>query len=256
MSTISDNTDWTNGSLLLEALNDADKALLKPHHRLMQLKAGDVLYEPGDDVQHAYFPVGPTLISYMVPLDDARGVETALIGREGAVGGIVSHGHLPAYCRTVVQFTGAAIRIACSDIQQAKNASPSLHHFFTRYADCLLAQIFQSTACNASHTIEQRMAKWLLAALDRTQEQVLPLTQEQIAGMLGVGRSYVSRIMGSFKDAGTLNILRGKLYIHNREALKKLSCNCNGMVHSHFETVLAGIYPTEADTQNQTTKSH
>jgi CRP-like cAMP-binding protein len=235
--------EYIDGSNLLRVLKPEDLDLLLPHLQPMTVKAGTVLYEPGDTVRHAYFPSGPTLISFMVMLEDARGVETAMIGREGAVGGIVSQGRLPAYCRAVVQFPGKVLRIETAELEKAKAASPALHNFFARYADCLLAQIFQSVACNAIHTIEQRAAKWLVSALERTGDDVVPLTQEQVANMLGVGRSYVGRILSDMKARGTLQTLRGKLVINNIEGLKNASCQCNELVRGHFEDVLNNVYP-------------
>lgn len=230
-------------SQLLSVLREKDRKLLEPHLEPMMAEAGTVLYEPGDEVRYAYFPCGPTLLSFMVMLDDARGVETALIGREGAVGGIVSQGRLPAYCRAVVQFSGPLLRIKSTHLEEAKAKSVNLQHFFARYSDCLLAQIFQSVACNATHTIEQRTAKWLSAALDHTGNTVVPLTQDQLAGLLGVGRSYVGRVMSSLKSAGALETERGKLRIQDMKELKKLSCGCNDLVKAHFEDVLSGVYP-------------
>ena len=214
---------------------------------LVELQAGQVLYEPGNMVYHTYFPCGQALVSYIVLLDDARRVETAMIGREGAIGGIVSQGHLPAYCQALVQFSGAALRIESSRLEYAKSQSSILRHFFARYADCLLAQIFQTVACNATHTLEQRTAKWLLAVMDRTGETVVPLTQEQLAGMLGVGRSYVSRVVNKMKAQGLLQTSRGKLSAKNIEALQTVACHCNDHVKEHFNTVLAGLYPHEGD---------
>lgn len=232
---------------LLSSLHENDLAMLRPHFKVLNLSYGQVLYEPGDSVQYAYLPCGNTLISFVVPLADARGVETAMVGREGAVGGIVSQGRLPAYCRSVVQYPGLAIRIESVELEKAKNASISLRHFFARYADCLLAQIFQAVACNATHTIEQRTAKWLLAAVDRTGAHEVPLTQEQLAGMLGVGRSYVSRVMAGLKSQGIIEIRRGRLVIHKLEQLKKHACQCNVLTQNHFHEVLAGVYPMDEE---------
>ena len=228
---------------LLRALLPQDLKSLAPHLRAIQVEAGQVLYEPGDIVNYAYFPCGPTLISFVVPLADARVVETALIGREGAVGGIVSEGHLPAYCRAVVQFSGEMLRIESIKLERAKSASITLRLFFARYADSLLAQVFQAVACNATHTIEQRTAKWLLAALDRTGGQTIPLTQDQLASMLGVGRSYVARVLSGMKARGTLETSRGKLRIHKKDELETMACDCNELVRKHFDEVLMGVYP-------------
>ncbi|MGY4432039.1 hypothetical protein ACVWWO_004516 [Bradyrhizobium sp. F1.13.1] len=179
---------------LLRRLSPADFALLAPHVMLESAAANELLYNPGDDVQVVHFPCGPSLATFLVPNEDGRDVETILVGREGAVGGIVSEGFLPAYTRICVKFGGPFARIHVGKLEAAKQRSPSLRHVFARYADCMLAQIFQSTACNAIHSIEQRTAKWMLAAMERTgDESSVPLTHEQLATLLGVGRSYASR---------------------------------------------------------------
>lgn len=244
MKKIVDNSDQSfNTSNLLKALSAEDMALLKPHLKRVEVTEKSILCKPRDAVEYAYFPCGPTLISFMVLLEDAREVETVLIGREGAVGGIVSHGRLPAYCQIVVQYPGPAFRISCLELEKAKLRSPSLHRFFARYADCLMAQLFQSVACNATHTIEQRAAKWVLASHDRTNDLVMSLTQEHLAGLLGVGRSYVSRVMGRLKAQGAVKIARGEVVITDITKMKKISCDCNELVEHHFEEVLAGVYP-------------
>jgi len=230
-------------SNLLRGLKDSDHALIAPHLDHRDLVAGALLYKPGDNVETVYFPCGPTLVSYLVANEDGRDVETVLIGREGAVGGIVSSGHLPAYCRITVKFGGSVSALPVSQLEIAKSRSPSLRTLFARYADCLLAQIFQSTACNAIHTIEQRTAKWILAAMDRTGADTVPLTHDELASMLGVGRSYASRVIQVFKLAGVLETRRGALVVRNREALVSRSCRCNDTVKEHFDEVLAGVYP-------------
>jgi len=107
---------------------------------------------------------------------------------------------LPAYTRIIVKFGGPFARIHVGRLHAAKAKSPTLNNVFSRYADCMLAQIFQSTACNAIHSIEQRTAKWIMAAMERTyREDAVSLTHEQLATLLGVGRSYISRVMQTFK---------------------------------------------------------
>jgi len=231
---------------LLRRLSEGDYALLAPHLTHESAKPNDLLYNPGDDVHIVHFPCGPSLVTYLVPIEDGRDVETILVGREGAVGGIVSEGYLPAYTRIVVKFAGPFVRLHVSKLDLAKSYSRTLRNVFARYADCMLSQIFQATACNAIHSIEQRTAKWILAAMERTDDpEAVPLTHEQLATLLGVGRSYASRVIQTFKAEGVLETRRGWIVVRNREALKMRSCLCNESVKAHFEEVLRGVYPTE-----------
>jgi Crp-like helix-turn-helix domain len=231
---------------LLRRLSASDFALMAPHLAHQQAAAGDLLYNPGDDVEIVHFPCGPSLASYLVPNEDGRDVETILVGREGAVGGIVSDGYLPAYTRITVKFSGPFVRLHVRKLDVAKATSATLRNVFARYADCLLAQIFQSTACNAIHSIEQRTAKWILSAMERTDDNdVVPLTHEQLSTLLGVGRSYTSRVIQTFKAEGVLETRRGSILVRNREALRTRACLCNEAVKNHFEEVLRGVYPTE-----------
>ena len=249
------NRDWGRNEVrslaadnnLLCALKRNDLELLLPNLGRAQHPVGDILYEPGDSVDHAYFPCRQALVSYRVVLPDGRSVETALIGREGAVGGIVSQGRLPSYARAVVQFEGQFLKVSSAQLEHLKKTSSSLNHLFARYADCLVAQIFQATACNATHSIEQRAAKWILAALDRIGADEVPLTQEQLGGLLGVGRSYVSRVMRRLREDGVLKTRRGRVFIARRTELEARSCGCNGLVRDHFEEVLRGVYPVNGD---------
>src|SRR4029077_1348692 len=199
-------------------------------------------------VDTVHFPCGASLVSYLVANEDGRDVETILVGREGAVGGIVSLGYLPAYTRISVKFGGPFVRLPIAKLDAAKANSVSLRNVFARYADCLLAQMFQSTACNAIHSIEQRTAKWIISAMERTDgDNIVPLTHEQLATLLGVGRSYTSRVIQTFKAEGVLETRRGAILVRNPDALRRRSCLCNEAVKTHFEEVLRGVYPAEGD---------
>ncbi|HLH90293.1 MAG TPA: Crp/Fnr family transcriptional regulator [Xanthobacteraceae bacterium] len=228
---------------LLRGLRRPDYALIAPHLLVCQATANDVLYNPGENVEVVHFPCGPSMVSFLVAGEDGRDVETVLVGREGAVGGIVSQGNLPAYTRIVVKFGGDFIRLKVADLEAAKMQSTALRHYFARYADCLLAQIFQTTACNAIHSTEQRAAKWIIAATERTGDEVVPFTHEELAAMLGAGRSHTTRVLQSFRAQGIVQTRRGSLMVRDHAALKAISCPCNELVKMHFEDVLRGVYP-------------
>src|ERR1700682_618079 len=236
---------------LLRRLSASDFALIAPHLAHEEAEAGSLLYNPGDDGDTVHLPCGPSLASFMVPNEDGRVLETIPVGREGAVGGIVSEGYLPAYTRITVKFGGPFVHLQVRKLDAAKTKSATLRNVFARYADCLLAQIFQATACNAIHSIEQRTAKWIISAMERTEgESVVPLTHEQLATLLGVGRSYTSRVIQTFKAEGVLETRRGSILVRNRDALRLRAPLCNEAVKNHFEEVLRGVYPTE-ETQSR-----
>lgn len=232
---------------LLRALRADDFKLLMPMLSEWRGERGAVLYEPGDPVRHVYFPCGASLVSYIVVLEDGQAIECALVGREGAIGGIVSQGRLPSYSRAQVQFPGEFLRIDSGKLEELKLQSLTLRHLFARYADCLMANIFQQVACNAAHSIEQRAAKWLIAAMERTGNHNIPLTQEQLSAMMGVGRSYISRVIQSLKAVGLLATRRGQLVVRDLDGLHRLACGCNALVRRHFDEVLKGVYPTEEE---------
>jgi hypothetical protein len=240
-----DGTDRPDNNLL-RRLSAGDFALIAPHLAPEEAAPNVLFYNPGDDVEIVHFPCGPSLASYLVANEDGRDVETILVGREGAVGGIVSQGYLPAYTRIMVKFGGPFVRLHVGKLDAAKSRSATLRNVFARYADCMLAQMFQSTACNAIHSIEQRTAKWIISAMERTNgHNIVPLTHEQLATLLGVGRSYTSRVIQTFKAEGVLETRRGSILVRNREALQTRACLCNEAVKNHFEEVLGGVYPAE-----------
>jgi CRP-like cAMP-binding protein len=232
---------------LLRALNEDDYGALVPHLDPVPGRRGDVLYEQGEIVTAAYFPCETALVSFIVALEDGSVVETATVGREGAVGGLVSLGNLPAFTRMVVQIPGPLLRIDLSKLEQAKQRSPGLANLFARYSDCLLAQVFQGVACNAVHPIEQRAARWLLATQDRVGAQELPITQEFLAELLGVGRTYLTRVMRSLKERDLIAYRRGMITIVDRARMEAAACECHAATRAHFETVLAGVYPNPGD---------
>ncbi len=234
-----------SGNNLLSFLKPSELDMLRPHLRAIQAESNTVLYDPGQNVQTVYFPCYRTLVSFLVSTDDGGAVESLLVGREGAVGGIVSHGNLPAYAKIAVQSGGDLLTLPVSVIDECKSRSKAFDSLFSRYADCLVAQMFQSAACNAAHSIEQRTAKWIAAAIERSGSNEVPLTQERLAAMLGVGRSYISRVIGTFKRDGTLTVRRGHLLVKDEARLRSRACTCHEVVKGHFETVLKGVYPVD-----------
>lgn len=226
---------------LLAALTPREYAILEPHLELVQLARGRVLFEPGDDVTTTYFPCRKAMVSLLIVTRDGREVEAATIGREGAVGGIVSEGHKPAFGRAMVQIGGEALAIPTSHLEAAKTGSTRFTDLFARYADALLAQMMQSVACNALHTAEERAARWLLATHDRAGDNIIQLTQESLAEMLGVQRTTVSAVTSALAARGLIRNRRGRVEVLDRAGLERAACECYRAVEDHFAKLLPEV---------------
>lgn len=231
---------------LLATLSESDRRRLAPHMLVFQMRSLEILQHAGDEVVDTWFPCGSSMAAFCIATNDnSTAIEVALVGREGAIGGIVSNGSVPAYATAQVRFGGRFLRIKTSALEQAKLDSLSLRHWFARYSDCLVAQLFQTAACNATHTISQRAAKWLLAAVARTNELEFPMTQEQLAEMLGVGRTFVTRVVGRLRDDGVIATRRGTFTIKDEQLLRRMACGCTTAIEDHFDAVMHGIYPSQ-----------
>lgn len=228
---------------LLDALPAGDLDLLVPHAEAYLLDAGNVLFEPGQEVIHVYFPGPGTIASLLLDLKEGVTTEAAMIGQEGAVGGIVSEGNKPAFARGTVQIAGPALRVPTAALEAAKQRSSDLRDHFARYADCLLAQVLQSVACNAVHELDARLARWLLTTHDRVGRRDLHLTHQFIAEMLGVQRSYATRIIGALEKKGIVEIGRGLVTIKDRRGLEGQACECYACLRRHYQRLLPGVYP-------------
>ncbi len=210
---------------------------LRDRIEIVHLEAGDTVLKRGSDVESSLFPFGSTMISMIVDLGEGRSVEVASIGREGAVGGIVSCGHAPAFARAEAIVGGPAARVPMRVIEDAKASSGHLRNLFCRYSDYLLAQIMQSAACNSFHTIEQRAARWLLTAQDRAGDR-LELTQEAFAGLLGVQRTSINAAARQLTDEGLITTRRGTIAVQDRAKLEARACACYDRVERFFGDIL------------------
>jgi CRP-like cAMP-binding protein len=225
------------GNLLLATFTAEDRALVEPFLTFTDLEPGNIIRSQGSRVSSAVFPFGPTMVSLAVDLADGRSIEVASIGLEGAVGGIVSCGHAPAFARSEVLVPGHALQIPLEALEDAKMRSAHIRNLFCRYSDFLLSQVMQTLACISFHPIEQRAARWLLIAQDRAGDSI-ELTQQAFAGLLGVQRTTVNAVVQALQDEGLIATRRGYIRIVDRAGLKRRSCECYGRVESHFYDVL------------------
>jgi hypothetical protein len=226
-----------SGNRLLATFPVDLQQMLEGRTKVVELDNGATVLRRGVDVSSALFPFGPTMISLVVDMDDGRSVEVASIGREGAVGGIVSCGHSPAFSRAEVMVSGPAFQVPMAVVEEAKSRSAHLRNLFCRYSDYLLAQIMQTVACNSFHPIEARAARWLLTAQDRAGSR-LQLTQESLAGLLGVQRTTVNVVARELQDEGLITTRRGVIEVHDRAGLEQRSCECYARVESFFGDIV------------------
>lgn len=198
---------------------------LKPALKLVSLKQGVELYQPGEEVEHIYFP-HDGMISLLAVMKDGRAVETATVGPEGCVGVMAGMGIHVSRVRAVVQLPITGSQISAAAFRQAVQASPAIRSLVAHANDAILAQVQITAACNALHPIEARLARWILQSSDRSREAKIPLTQELLAQMLGVTRSSVSEIATKFQATGHIRYTRGNIEVTDRPALINAACEC------------------------------
>jgi CRP-like cAMP-binding protein len=219
---------------LLAALDPEHIALIAPHLTSIELEQGAMLHEQGERIERVYFPHSG-MISLVAVMQQGNAVETATIGREGAVGATSGLGPRHAFTRAVVQMPGTASQIATSKLQQAVRQSTAIRDIIVHYNEILLAQVQQSAACNALHEAEARFCRWLLQSRDRSDSDIVPITQEFLAQMLGVRRTTVTLVAQSLQDDGLLRYRRGRIEIVDRAGLEARACECYGIVRREIE---------------------
>ena len=213
-------------NLLLAALPKTDRDRLAPALEAIPLKLKVVLHKPGEAVRHVYFPTGG-FCSIVTVLEDGRMVEVATIGREGAVGvSAVLDGRRVSSASMVQGEADTCYRMSADTFRHEMDRHGPFYDLLTGYTQALIGFIMQSTACNAVHSVEQRLARWLLTAHDRMRSDEFPLTQEFVAMMLGATRPTVTVVAGALQKAGLIRYHRGHVTIVNRRKLEAASCEC------------------------------
>jgi CRP-like cAMP-binding protein len=225
---------------LLRALDGADFALLSPHLKQVPLRQGQILQEQEALVEEVYFPLNGVL-SLISVMAGGELVETATVGREGAVGAFGGLGPWHAFSRASVQLPGTAVMIAVTHFQAAARQSGHIRDLILRYKEALLAQVQQTAACNALHQVEARLARWLLQTLDRADDARLPLTQDFIAQMLGVRRTTVTVVAGKLQELGLIRYHRGHIVVLDRARLEETACECYAAIRRRTEAVFTDV---------------
>jgi CRP-like cAMP-binding protein len=215
---------------LLAALPVEVLERLSPVLEQLPLNLKEILHQAGEPIEYVYFP-GGGFISELTVLESGDMVEVATVGREGMVGVFASDDGERAPSVSMVQVaTDVCYRLATTPFRAEMNRRGAFHELVTKYMHAHIGLIMQSTACNAIHTVEQRLARWLLMAHDRVGVDAFPLTQEFVAMMLGVSRPSVTIVAGTLQKAGLITYHRGQLKIVDRERLEAASCECYRVV--------------------------
>jgi CRP-like cAMP-binding protein len=185
-----------------------------------------LLHKPGEQIEHVYFP-GGGFCSIVTVFEDGGMAEVASVGREGIVGVTCDAGWLPFSSAAMVHAkSDVCYRMPTAAFRREMARQGAFHVMVTRYTQALMGVIMQTTACNAAHSIEQRLARWLLLASDRMESHEFFMTQEFIAMMLGASRSTVTVVAGMLQKAGLITYRRGRLAIVDRARLETTSCEC------------------------------
>ena len=214
-------------NVLIDNFTDEDRAAFLAVSTPVDFSLGQVIYEGGDQVTHCIF-VEQGIISAVASMEDGRTVESYMVGSEGATSVWIGDGPFRGHSRLAVQVAGNGRRIEAGRLQTMLDDRPGVRAAIGECLAGLRNELEQSGACNALHRSDQRFAKWLLRCHDRTEGDVLRLTQEYLASMLGSQRTTVNEAAQGLARAGAIRYSRGKLQILDRGALERAACECYG----------------------------
>ena len=225
---------------LLAALPEVAFGPIAAHLELVPMRLGDMLYEPGGQLQHAYFPTTSIVSLHYVTATGAS-CETSGVGNEGVVGISLFMGGDTTPSSAVVQISGHVYRLPRQFFKQQFDRADKLRGVLLRYTLVLIAQVAQTAVCNRHHSIDQQLCGLLLKTLDRTPSGELQMTQELIAGLLGVRREGITDAAGKLQDAGVIRYRRGHISVLDRAGLEDRACECYGVVKSEMSRLLATV---------------
>lgn len=224
---------------LLAALPFEERERLLPHLERISLTLGDVLYESDVPIRYVYFPTGG-VVSLLCTTDDGASIEVGTVGMEGMAGIPVFLGVDVSPNRALVQVEGEALRMEAEVFREVAGQSDRLHDLLHLYTYALMTQTALSVACNRFHSVEKRLARWLLMMHDRTQVDEFKFTQELISRMIGTHRPHVSTAVSTLHNAGLIRNGRGKIDLLDRQGLVKVACDCYRASKEKFD----GLFST------------
>ena len=229
-----------NQNHLLAALPTAEFDRLAKHLEPVAMPLGQILYEPGSQLQHAYFPT-TAIVSLHYVTESGASAETAGVGNEGVVGIALFMGGDTTPSSAVVQTAGHGYRLERGKLMEEFNRGGLMLRLLLRYTQALITQMNQTAACNRHHSLEQQLCRWLLLTLDRLSSNELVMTQELVASMLGVRREGITEAAGKLQQAGIIRYRRGHITVLDRAGLEAHVCECYDVVKKEFERLFRDV---------------
>jgi len=228
---------------LLAALPAVELERWVRHLEPATMPLGEVLYESGHTMSHAYFPTS-SIVSLLYVTEDGASAEIAVVGREGIVGISLFMGGESTPSRAVVQSAGMGFRLKGARMMEEFKRGGPVTHLFLRYTQALITQMAQTAVCNRHHSLDKQLCRWLLLSLDRLESGDLSMTQELIANMLGVRRESVTEAAGHLQEAGLIRYRRGHITVLDRARLEQRVCECYAVVKREYDRLLPATKAT------------
>ena len=229
-----------NQNYLLAALPADELERVASHLELVPMALGQMVYEPGGQLQHAYFPI-TAIVSLQYVMESGASAETVGVGNEGMVGISLFMGGDTTSSSAVVQTAGHTYRLNRHLLKQEFDRAGLMQRLLLRYTQGLITQVTQTAACNRHHSIEQRLCRWLLLMLDRVPSSEVVVTHEMVANMLGVRREGITEAAGKLQQAGLIRYRRGHIAVLSRRGLETHTCECYAVVKKELGRLLADV---------------
>jgi len=230
---------------LLGALPDDVFERISPNLELISMPLGQVLYESGGQLQHVYFPTSAILSLHYI-MESGASAEIAGVGNEGVLGISLFMGGNTTPSRATVQTAGSGYRLKGRLMLEEFSRAGPMMRLMLRYTQALMTQMSQTAVCNRHHSVEQQLCRWLLLTLDRLPSNELTMTQELIAGMLGVRRESITETAVLLQRAGLISYRRGHITVLDRAGLADRSCECYDVVKKEFHRLLKDAAATKS----------
>jgi CRP-like cAMP-binding protein len=226
---------------LLLSLPPRDLKQLAPKLEFIRCERHQILLDLDASIDHVFFP-NSGVISIVAVYADGNVIEMATIGREGCTGVQAFFGAKRSSARLLVQIPGSAVKMSWAAFNRAMRSTPSFRRLMLAHVQAFLEQVLVSAACNGRHSLKERLARWMLMMRDRSDADVLPITQDLLAELLGVQRPSLTHVVAELEEAGLILRGRRQITILDRQGLIKASCECYQLVRARVASHLPQSY--------------